>query len=243
MSKKSQSKNLVSDPLEGVALFDPKDQPEDDSLADPGIPDEPISPLDSTEVFSRTSLSQIEIWFQEANRRIEQLQRELASEREQRKQMEQQFYELKAIAAGAAAASEELAQEREIKLSLEREMARIETEIKHAEAIVSSLETEREARLELERQVSSLQSRVELLSSASEDLEEERQARLELERETATLEMEVKQARKLEQLLTEERQARANAQMRASTADAKVAQLEGELSGRDSKRKSSFWRR
>ena len=46
--------------------------------------------------------------------------------------------------------------------------------------------------------------------------------------------------KKIDQLLTEERQARANAQMRASTAEAKLAQVEGELAGSDSKRKRSF---
>ena len=119
----------------------------------------------------------------------------------------------------------------------------METEIKHAQSKADAMEEEREARLVLERQVGPLQFKAEQLPQVSEELTEERNARVELEREKATLESEVQHARKLEQFLTEERQARANAQMRASTAEAKLAQLEGELASKDSKRKRSFWSR
>jgi chromosome segregation ATPase len=240
MAKEPNPKENTSDPLEGVADFDP-DAIEEADVADAQVASEPVSPLGPPARVSDPGLSSIELLLKEANRRIEQLQADLTAEREQRQELEKKYFQTEALAAQAEKALTGLEEEKQKRQELERQIAVMETEIKHAQSKAELMEKEREARLDLERQINSVKFKAEQLPEVVEELAEERKARLALEREKASLEIEVQHARKLDQLLTEERQARANAQMRASSAESKLAQLEGELAAVKSKR--SFWSR
>jgi hypothetical protein len=218
-----------ADPLESLAVYRP-DPEEQESSAPPAPSNRPISPLGPPTSLANPGLTSFELLLQDARRQIEELQAELAAEREARRALERQTYLLEAAADRAGSDLDQLERERAMRVSLEREIAVMETELKHAQALANALEGERTARMELERRVGALEWRAEKMAETAAQLEEERQARVNAEREQATLEIEVQHARKLEQLLAEERQARASAQMRASSAEARLAQLEGELS-------------
>ena len=240
--KHMAKKQLKADPLKEVEAYDPEDIAEFGTPSDPAA-SEPVSPLGSPEATLMAGGTSIELLLHEVNQRLEQLQGELAAERELRRGLEKQNFQLQASAAQAQKALADLDLEKKERLELERKLAAVESDMKHASSLAQNVESERLVRLEMERKIGTLEFRAEKMEQVTEELAEERQARLKLEREAATLEIEVQHAKKIEQLLTEERQARANAQMRASTAEAKLAQVEGELAGSDTKRKRSFFGR
>ena len=232
-------KQLKKDPLKEVELYDPEAVEEFGTPSEP-IASEPVSPLGSPEATVMAGGTSIELLLHEVNQRLDQLQGELVAERESRRELEKQNFQLQAVAAQAEKALSDLDLEKERRLDLERKVATLDTELKHASSLVETVDSDRQTRLELERNIGLLEFRAEKMDQVTEELAEERQARLILERETATLAIEVQHAKKIEQLLTEERQARANAQIRASTAEAKLAQMEGELASSDPKKKRSF---
>ncbi len=238
----TKAKETIEDPLEHLETFDPESIP-DGAASVTTTSGGLASPLGPPEPLGGPGASPIELLLQQANRRIERLRGELTTEREQRRELEKQNYQLEATASQSEKVTAELEEERRIRLDLERKIAAMASEVKHIQVQAAMYEEERAARVEMERKIGSLEFRADNMAELAEELDEHRKARVALERDKATLEIEVRHAAKLEALLTEERQARANAQMRASSAEAKLAQLEGELAARSQKGRGSIFGR
>ncbi len=82
----------------------------------------------------------IELLLHEVNQRLEQLQGELAAERELRRGLEKQNFQLQALAAQAEKALADLEIEKKERLELERKLAAVETEMKHASSLAKNVE-------------------------------------------------------------------------------------------------------
>ena len=132
MARKLKAKDKDADPLESVAEFDP-DTIEETDVPNAQVASEPISPLGPPAPVTDPGLSSIELLLKEANRRIDQLQADLTTEREQRQELERKYFQTEALAAQAEKALTGLEQEKQKRQELERKIAVMETEMKHAQ--------------------------------------------------------------------------------------------------------------
>ena len=98
MAKKSKANETAGDPLSDVDSYDPDSVVEPSGASTPAA-SEPVSPLGPPTTTAAPGLGSIELLLREANRRIEQLQAELETEREQRRALEREHYRLEASAA------------------------------------------------------------------------------------------------------------------------------------------------
>jgi hypothetical protein len=232
-------------PLENLAVFDPR-QAEKLEQINNGLPaNRPPSPLGnapSTLPAGPMPTSMEALW-QEAHREMEQLKLDLTAEKKKRRELERKNYELETELRLTQEAVSDLDEERQVRRGLERELAALEVEVRDIRQLRESLEREHNLRIELDRKLAALEVKAERAELWAEQLAEERKMRLDLERKTATLEVEAKSSKKLDTLLDEERKARMNAQSRAATAEAKLARFEGELMSEQQGERGFFGRK
>ena len=145
MTRKTQTKAKENsiDPLENVNKFDPEELEKPDGAILVG--DKPVSPLGPPTSIAGNELSSMEILLLEANKRIEQLQLELSTERKDRRELEKKQYQLEATLEQAQIAQKELEHGREARIELERKVASMETEMKHARELAKGAENDRAA--------------------------------------------------------------------------------------------------